>query len=42
MEPDLFKLVIPKGHTVIEGPPPEGSLWPDIEEIIGARRRAGS
>lgn len=38
LDSDLFKLKIPDGHTVIEGPPPEGSLWPDIEKLIRGRR----
>ena len=41
LDPDLFKLEIPKGHAILEGPPPEGSLWPDIERLIGAQRTPG-
>jgi len=41
LDPDLFKLQIPEGHTVIEGPPPDGAIWPDIKKLIDARRPPG-
>jgi outer membrane lipoprotein-sorting protein len=40
IDPDRFKLDVPEGYQIIEGPPPEGRLGPDLEELLGARRPA--
>ena len=41
IDPDLFKLAVPDSYQLIEGPPPEGRLGPDLQDLMGARRPAG-
>ena len=41
IDPDLFKLAVPDSYKLIEGPPPEGRLGPDLQDLMDARRAAG-